>query len=67
MELPASLRPLVWDFGQLSNSIEKTYTCEIVAKHLRDHSSPIEARDDIVDVISDVLASAQNYMRERKG
>ena len=66
MELPASLRPLVWDFGQLSNSIEKTYTCEIVAKHLRDRNSPIEARDDIVDVISDVLASAQNYMRERK-
>ena len=66
MELPASLRPLVWDFGQLSNSIEKTYTREIVAKHLRDHNSPIEARDDIVDVISDVLASAQNYMRERK-
>ena len=66
MELPASLRPLVWDFGQLSNSIEKTYTREIVAKHLRDLNSPIEVRDDIVDVISDVLASAQNYMRERK-
>ena len=66
MELPASLRPLVWDFGQLSNSIEKTYTREIVAKHLRDRNSPIEAHDDIVDVISDVLASAQNYMRERK-
>ena len=56
----------MWDFGQLSNSIEKTYTCEIVAKHLRDRNSPIEARDDIVDMISDVLASAQNYMRERK-
>ena len=66
MELPASLRPLVWDFGQLSNSIEKTYTREIVAKHLRDRNSPIEALDDIVDVISDILASAQNYMRERK-
>ena len=66
MELPASLRPLVWDFGQLSNSIEKTYTREIVARHLRDRNSPIEARDDIIDVISDVLAGAQNYMRERK-
>ena len=65
MELPASFRPLVWDFGQLSNSIEKTYTREIVVKHLRDRNSPIEARDDIVDMISDVLASAQSYMRER--
>ena len=66
MELPASMRPLVWDFGQLSNDIEKTYTREIVAKHLRDKNSPIEARDDVVDAISEVLAGAQNYMRERK-
>ena len=66
MELPASMRPLVWDFGQLSNDIEKTYTREIVARHLRDHNSPIEACDDVVDAISEVLAGAQNYMRERK-
>ena len=65
MELPASLRPLVWDFGQLNNSIEKTYTREIVAKHLRDRNSPLKARDDIVDVISDVLTNAQNYMKEQ--
>ena len=64
MELPASMRPLVWDFGQLSNDIEKTYTREIVAKHLRDKNSPIEARDDVVDAISEVLAGAQNYMRD---
>ncbi|KAI6647030.1 E3 ubiquitin-protein ligase [Oopsacas minuta] len=66
MELPASLRPLVWDFGQLSNHIEKTYTREIVAKHLRDHNSPIQTRGDTVDVISNILAGAQCYMRERK-
>ena len=65
IELPASMRPLVWDFGQLSNDIEKTYTREIVAKHLRERTSPIEARDDVVDAISEVLAGAQNYMRER--
>ena len=66
IELPASMRPLVWDFGQLSNDIEKTYTREMVTKHLREHNSPIEARDDVVDAISEVLAGAQNYMRERK-
>ena len=66
IELPASMRPLVWDFGQLSNDIEKTYTREMVAKHLRDHNNPIEARDDVIDAISEVLAGAQNYMRERK-
>ena len=66
IELPASMRPLVWDFGRLSNDIEKTYTREIVAKHLRDKNSPIEANDDVVDAISEVLAGAQNYMRERR-
>ena len=66
IELPASMRPLVWDFGQLSNDIEKTYTHEMVAKHLRNHNSPIVARDDLVDAISEVLAGAQNYMRQRK-
>ena len=66
IELPASMRPLVWDFGQLSNDVEKTYTREMVAKHLREKNSPIEASDDIIDAISEVLAGAQNYMRERK-
>ena len=66
MELPASMRPLVWDFGQLSNDIERTYTREIVAKHLRDRSSPIDANDGVVDVITEVLARAQNFMRGRK-
>ena len=66
IELPASMRPLVWDFGQLSNDVEKTYTREMVAKHLREKNSPIEARDDVIDAISEVLAGAQNYMRERK-
>ena len=66
MELPASMRPLVWDFGQLSNDIERTYTREIVAKHLRDRSSPIDANDGVVDVITEILARAQNFMRGRK-
>ena len=66
MELPASLRPLVWDFGQLSNTIERTYTREIVDKHLKDRNSPIAAGHDVVDAITEVLASAQNYMRTRK-
>ena len=66
IELPASMRPLVWDFGQLSNDVEKTYTREMVAKHLREKNSPIEASDDVIDAISEVLAGAQNYMRERK-
>ena len=65
MELPASLRPLVWDFGQLSNNIEKTYIVEIVAKHLRASHIPIEPQDGFINVISGVLTVAQNYMKEQ--
>ena len=28
--LPESMRPLVWDFGQLKDDIEKLYTAKIV-------------------------------------
>ena len=28
--LPASMRPLVWDFGQLKPEVEQLYTCQIV-------------------------------------
>ncbi|KAI6652351.1 E3 ubiquitin-protein ligase [Oopsacas minuta] len=64
MDLPASLGPLVWDFGQLSRKIEKTYTMEIIMKHLK--SSSIEFPYDVVKMICEVLAGAQNYMRKRK-
>ena len=64
MELPASMRPLVWDFGQLSDKIERSYTREIVLGHVK--SSLVPFPDDCIDVISDVLAGAQHYMRSRK-
>ena len=64
-ELPASMRPLVWDFGQLSNDIEKTYTREIVAKHLQKQDCLITADDSLISAISIVLGNAQSYMRER--
>ena len=30
--LPASMRPLVWDFGQLKPEIEELYTRQIVSR-----------------------------------
>ena len=30
--LPASMRPLVWDFGQLKPEVEQLYTCQIVQR-----------------------------------
>ena len=64
MELPASMRPFVWDFGQLSDNIERSYTREIVLKHVK--SSSIRFPEGSIDVMSEVLAGAQHYMRTRK-
>jgi hypothetical protein len=32
--LPASMRPLVWDFGQLKPEIEELYICQIVSRYV---------------------------------
>ncbi|XP_028976279.2 E3 ubiquitin-protein ligase rnf213-beta isoform X3 [Esox lucius] len=60
--LPPSMAPLVWDFGQLSNSTELSYIRQIVWKKSKDHNLPMEC----VHVISGVLAASQSYMRSRK-
>ena len=30
--LPGSMRPLIWDFGQLNNEVEALYTYQIVSR-----------------------------------
>lgn len=63
--LPTSLQPLVWDFGQLEQSVENTYIKQLVrellpkVKRLTDHPPEL-------DVIVDLLGVAQQYMRNRK-
>uniref|UniRef100_A0A3B4TK13 RING-type E3 ubiquitin transferase n=1 Tax=Seriola dumerili TaxID=41447 RepID=A0A3B4TK13_SERDU len=60
--LPPSMTSLVWDFGQLSDSTELSYIKLIVQKKVADHYLP-EACNNI---ISNVLAISQKYMRSRK-
>uniref|UniRef100_A0A3B4YE64 RING-type E3 ubiquitin transferase n=1 Tax=Seriola lalandi dorsalis TaxID=1841481 RepID=A0A3B4YE64_SERLL len=60
--LPPSMTSLVWDFGQLSDSTELSYIKLIVQKKVADHDLP-EACNNI---ISNVLAISQKYMRSRK-
>ena len=38
LDLPPSMRPLVYDFGQLSDQTEKEYTLQIVKNHVRKYS-----------------------------
>eukprot|EP00118_Oscarella_pearsei_P021368 m.239300 g.239300 ORF g.239300 m.239300 type:complete len:5831 (+) comp40181_c2_seq5:266-17758(+) len=61
--LPESLKALVWDFGQLNATAEKVYIRHIVVRHIRNQSLPNV--QGVVEVISEVLAAAQNYMRNR--
>ncbi|GLD63194.1 E3 ubiquitin-protein ligase rnf213-beta-like protein [Lates japonicus] len=60
--LPPSMASLVWDFGQLSDSTELSYIKQIVQNKVADHSLPVVCRD----IISNVLAASQKYMRSRK-
>ncbi|XP_067343642.1 E3 ubiquitin-protein ligase rnf213-beta isoform X4 [Channa argus] len=60
--LPPSMASLVWDFGQLSDSTEMSYIQQIVLKKVSDHHLPVTC----VDIISNVLAASQKYMRSRK-
>lgn len=59
--LPPSMVPLVWDFGQLSDSAELSYIRQIVQKQMRDHELPLACQR----VITKVLAASQKYMRSQ--
>lgn len=62
--LPTSLQPLVWDFGQLEESVENAYVKQLVRdllpkeRRLTDHPPEL-------DLIVELLAVAQQYMRAR--
>ncbi|KAF7645355.1 hypothetical protein LDENG_00206190 [Lucifuga dentata] len=60
--LPPSMASLVWDFGQLSDSTELSYIRQIVQKTVVDCRLPVSCKD----IISNVLAASQKYMRSRK-
>jgi len=65
--LPQSMLPLVWDFGQLNQEVETLYIRQMVNKVMRDvlHFGN-EVNDEIAQVISDILGSSQEFMRQRK-
>ena len=63
LELPASMRPLLYDFGQLKTRTEDDYIRQIVSDHVKRHPDLSSA---IVPVVADVLSASQAYMRKRK-
>ena len=66
LDLPPSMRPLVYDFGQLKKGTEDDYIQQIVSDHIEKHSGLKTENAAIVPVITGVLAASQAYMREKK-
>ena len=55
------MRPLVYDFGQLTNMSEEDYTKQIVKNHCSDtHTTAM------IGAVSHVMAWCQGYMRRKK-
>jgi MoxR-like ATPase len=65
LDLPHSMRPLVYDFGQLNNATEKDYTRQIVKDRCANIPG-IARQTQIINTVADVLAWSQKYMRDRK-
>lgn len=57
--LPPSMIPLVWDFGQLSDSAELSYIQQIVRKQIEEHRLPFQCQYGITNA----LAASQKHMR----
>ena len=60
--LPPSMASLVWDFGQLSDATELSYIKQIVQRKVDSNDLPV----DCENIISEVLAASQRYMRKQK-
>ena len=65
LDLPPSMRPLVYDFEQLKKGTEDDYIQQIVGGHVKKHRGLRTENAAIVTVITGVLAASQAYMREK--
>uniref|UniRef100_A0A7M5X461 AAA+ ATPase domain-containing protein n=1 Tax=Clytia hemisphaerica TaxID=252671 RepID=A0A7M5X461_9CNID len=62
--LPESMKPLVWDFGSLSNEVEFKYSRQIIDRCVGNEQLP--RNDNFKDVLLTVLTKSQEYMRSKK-
>ena len=69
IELPPSMQPLIWDFGQLSHDTEAIYIKQMVLKLKKvvNTDSQLEnLKPEMVEVITNCLHHSQIYMREKR-
>ena len=64
LDLAPSMKPLVYDFGQLNNATEKDYTRQIVKDRCR-AISEVTSQTKVIQSVANVLAWSQQYMRAR--
>ena len=62
--LPASMLPIVWDFGQLSEEVEKMYITQIV--HDKFSRNAVALSPEQLKLIVDLLTMSQIFMRHEK-
>ncbi|KAJ7339377.1 hypothetical protein OS493_005771 [Desmophyllum pertusum] len=62
--LPGSMRPLIWDFGQLKPDVERMYTIQIVRRYIL-HERQLPGDSSTVQGVAKVLAASQKYMRDQ--
>ncbi len=60
--LPASMLPLIWDFGQLNENVEKLYINQIVSEKL---SSKLNNKESDIQLVVALLAKSQQFMRNQ--
>lgn len=64
LDLPPSMRPLVYDFGQLSNNTEKDYIHQIVTDRCQ-NIHQVKGKADVIQAVTNVLVWSQNDMKRR--
>jgi hypothetical protein len=65
LDLPPSMRPLVYDFGQLNIKTESDYIRQIVYDHIKNHAVLAAQVHVISTPIASVLTWSQSYMRQK--
>ena len=60
--LPASMLPLIWDFGQLNEHVEKLYINQIVREKL---TTRLGNSEDDIKLVVELLAKSQEFMRNQ--
>jgi hypothetical protein len=65
LDIPASMKPLVYDYGGLNTDTERAYIERIVQNHVRKNDI-LASKRNVCNAISKVLSWSQDYMRNRK-